>query len=203
MEAAHKVKYFYESPKNRFIAFLKEGKPWCVSRDRIWGSPLPIWVCKECNEKKLVATKKELREKAIELPDSDFELHKPWIDRIILKCDKCDGRMVREPFVMDVWHNSGASPYARFTEQEFNSLVPTNFLTEAVDQTRGWANSLLLEHVILSGKAEAPYEEFLFQGFEQEPWKCDGNQQTTTGTVSRYLTILLLVEMLTNRLYEF
>ncbi|MCJ7613255.1 class I tRNA ligase family protein, partial [Candidatus Bathyarchaeota archaeon] len=165
MEAAQKVKYFYDSPKNRFFAFLKEGKPWCISRDRVWGSPLPIWVCEKCGAKTLVASKQELREKALELPNQDFELHKPWIDRIILKCDSCGGRMVRESFVLDVWHNSGASPYARFTDQEFKELVPTNFLTEAVDQTRGWANSLLLEHVIYTGKPEAPYEEFLFQGF--------------------------------------
>jgi isoleucyl-tRNA synthetase len=165
MEAAQKVKYFYESPKNRFFSFLKEGKPWCISRDRVWGSPLPIWVCEKCGEKTLVASKKELREKALELPNHDFELHKPWIDRIVLKCDKCGGRMIRESFVLDVWHNSGASPYARFTDQEFKELVPTHFLTEAVDQTRGWANSLLLEHIIYTGKPEAPYQEFLFQGF--------------------------------------
>ncbi len=85
MEAAQKVKYFYDSPKNRFFAFLKEGKPWCISRDRVWGSPLPIWVCEKCGTKTLVASKKELREKALELPDKDFELHKPWIDRIILE----------------------------------------------------------------------------------------------------------------------
>lgn len=165
MEAAQKVKYFYDSPKNRFFAFLKEGKPWCISRDRVWGSPLPIWVCEKCGSKTLVASKEELRAKALELPDKEFELHKPWIDRIILKCDECGGRMIREQFVLDVWHNSGASPYARFTEQEFSQFVPTNFLTEAVDQTRGWANSLLLEHVIFTGRPEAPYEEFLFQGF--------------------------------------
>jgi len=165
MEAAQKVKYFYDSPKNRFLAFLKEGKRWCISRDRIWGSPLPIWVCEECGAKTLVASKKELVEKALELPSKDFELHKPWIDRVILKCDKCSGRMIREHFVLDVWHNSGASPYARFTDEEFSKLVPTNFLTEAVDQTRGWGNSLLIEHIILTGKPEAPYEEFLFQGF--------------------------------------
>jgi isoleucyl-tRNA synthetase len=165
MEAAQKVKYFYDSPKNRFLAFLKEGKPWCISRDRIWGSPLPIWVCEKCEVKTLVASKKEIIDKALELPEKNFELHKPWIDRIILKCNECGGRMVREQFVLDVWHNSGASPYARFTDEEFSNLVPTNFLTEAIDQTRGWGNSLLLEHVILTGKPEAPYEEFLFQGF--------------------------------------
>ncbi len=165
MEAAHKVKYFFDSPKNRFLAFLKEGKRWCISRDRTWGSPLPIWVCEKCGAKTLVASKKELVEKALELPNKDFELHKPWIDRVILKCDSCGGRMQREHFVLDVWHNSGASPYARFTDEEFSKLVPVNFLTEAVDQTRGWANSLLLEHVIMTGKPVAPYEEFLFQGF--------------------------------------
>jgi isoleucyl-tRNA synthetase len=165
MEAAHKVKYFFDSPKNRFLAFLKEGKRWCISRDRTWGSPLPIWVCEKCGAKTLVASKKELVEKAIELPGKDFELHKPWIDRVILKCDSCSGRMQREHFVLDVWHNSGASPYARFTDEEFSKLIPANFLTEAVDQTRGWANSLLLEHVIMTGKPVAPYEEFLFQGF--------------------------------------
>jgi isoleucyl-tRNA synthetase len=165
VKAAQKVNYFYESPKNRFFAFLKEGKPWCISRDRVWGSPLPIWVCEECGSKTMVASKKELVEKSLELPSKDFELHKPWIDRVILKCEKCGGRMLREHFVLDVWHNSGASPYARFTDEEFGKFVPVNFLTEAVDQTRGWANSLLLEHVILTGKAEAPYEEFLFQGF--------------------------------------
>jgi len=165
MQAAKKVKYFYDSPKNRFFAFLKEGKPWCISRDRVWGSPLPIWVCEECGEKTLVASKQEIREKALDLPDQEFELHKPWIDRITLKCEKCGGKMLRESFVLDVWHNSGASPYARFTDEEFKTLVPTNFLTEAVDQTRGWANSLLLENVILTEKPQAPYEEFLFQGF--------------------------------------
>jgi isoleucyl-tRNA synthetase len=165
MEAAQKVNYFFDSPRNRFHAFLKEGKRWCISRDRVWGSPLPIWVCEKCGEKTLVASKQELIEKAVELPGKDFELHKPWIDRVILKCEKCGGRMLREHFVLDVWHNSGASPYARFTDKEFIKYVPVNFLTEAVDQTRGWANSLLLEHVILTGKPEAPYEEFLFQGF--------------------------------------
>jgi isoleucyl-tRNA synthetase len=165
MKAAQNVEYFFDSPKNRFHAFLKEGKRWCISRDRVWGSPLPIWVCKKCGEKTLVASKQELIEKALELPGKNFELHKPWIDCVILKCEKCGGRMVREHFVLDVWHNSGASPYARFTDEEFSKFVPVNFLTEAVDQTRGWANSLLLEHVILTGKAEAPYEEFLFQGF--------------------------------------
>jgi len=165
VEAAEKVGYFFEGPKNRFLAFLKERKPWCVSRDRVWGAPLPVWVCENCKHKVLVASKKELFEKALEKPSSDFELHKPWIDRIVLKCEKCGAKMKREPYVLDTWHNSGACPYARFTDNEFQKYVPTDFLVEAIDQTRGWANTLLLEHVLFTNKAEAPYKNYLFYGF--------------------------------------
>jgi isoleucyl-tRNA synthetase len=168
VEAAEKVNYFYEAPRNRFISFLKEGKPWCVSRERVWGAPLPVWKCEKCESKTIVTTKSELLERAIEKPKGHFELHKPWVDRITLKCEKCGGTMRREDFVLDTWHNSGASPYARFTEEEFKKYVPADYLTEAMDQTRGWANTLLLENVILTGKAEAPYKAFLFQGLTQD-----------------------------------
>jgi len=168
LQAAEKVDYFYDETKNRFIGFLKEGKPWCISRERVWGAPLPIWKCRECGAKTIVASKKELLEKALEKPKGEFELHKPWVDRITFKCEKCGGTMYREDFVLDTWHNSGASPYARFTDEEFAKYVPVDFLTEGVDQTRGWANSLLLEYVILSGKAESPYKAFLFQGLAQD-----------------------------------
>ena len=168
LEAAEKVNYFYESPKNRFISFLKEGKPWCISRERVWGAPLPIWKCEKCGAKTPVASKKELLEKAQEKPNSDFELHKPWVDRITLKCEKCGAKMRREDFVLDAWHNSGAAPYARFTDREFERYVPVDYLTEAMDQTRGWANTLLLEYVILTGKAESPYKAFLLQGLTQD-----------------------------------
>jgi len=168
VKAAEKVEYFYEAPKNRFLAFLKEGKPWCVSRERVWGAPLPVWVCQKCKHKTFVSSKKELLEKAMKKPKGHFELHKPWVDRVTLKCQRCGGEMKREPFVLDCWHNAGASPYARFTDEEFKTYVPVNFLTEGIDQTRGWANTLLLEHVILAGKAEAPYKAFLFQGLAQD-----------------------------------
>jgi isoleucyl-tRNA synthetase len=168
LEAAEKIEYFFDEPKNRFIAFLKEGKSWCISRERIWGTPLPVWACEKCGDKRLVASKAELIDAAQEKVPENFELHKPWVDRVTLKCGKCGGVMKREDFVLDTWHNSGASPYARFTDAEFERYVPTAFLTEGIDQTRGWANSLLLEYVILTGKAESPYKAFLFQGLTQD-----------------------------------
>jgi isoleucyl-tRNA synthetase len=168
LEAAEKVKYYYDSPKNRFIACLKEGKPWCVSRERVWGAPLPVWKCEECGAKTLVASKKELLEKAVEKPNGHFELHKPWVDQIFLKCQKCGGMMRREDYVLDTWHNSGASFFARFTNDQFKEYVPVDFLTEAIDQTRGWANRLLQEYVIFTGKAESPFKAFLFQGLTQD-----------------------------------
>jgi isoleucyl-tRNA synthetase len=168
LEAAEKVGYFFDEPKNRFLAFLREGKPWCISRERIWGTPLPMWTCEACNSKHLVASKNELISLSQEPIPDDFELHKPWVDRITLKCPKCGGTMRREDFVLDTWHNSGASPYARFTDEQVEEFVPADFLTEGIDQTRGWANSLLLEHIIRTGKAEAPYKAFLFQGLTQD-----------------------------------
>jgi len=168
LEAAEKVEYFYDEPKNRFLGFLKEGKPWCISRERIWGTPLPMWTCEKCNNKHLVANKKELLELAQEPIPTDFELHKPWVDRITLRCEKCEGTMRREDFVLDTWHNSGASPHARFSDEQEAAFVPAVFLTEGIDQTRGWANSLLLEYIILTGKPIAPYKAFLFQGLTQD-----------------------------------
>ena len=135
LEAAEKVEYFFEEPKNRFLGFLKEGKPWCISRERIWGTPLPIWACEKCGNKRIVGSKKELLENAQEAIPENFELHKPWVDRITFKCEKCGGVMHREDFVLDTWHNSGASPYARFTDEEVEKFVPTAFLTEGIDQT--------------------------------------------------------------------
>ncbi len=165
VNAAKKVNYFFVPPQNRFIGLIKEKVPWCISRDRVWGTPLPIWVCSKCNEKIGLFSRSEIIDNAIKLPDGhNFELHRPWIDKVIIKCPKCGGSAHREHFVLDTWHNSGAAPFASFTDEEYEKLVPTEFLTEGIDQTRGWAYTLLIEHLILTGKTEAPYKAFLFQG---------------------------------------
>jgi isoleucyl-tRNA synthetase len=163
VDAAQKVDYFFEQPKNRFIEIIKEQHPWCISRERVWGTPLPIWSCGKCGHKEPLFSRAEIVKRAVELPDGpDFELHRPWIDRIKIKCEKCGAEAHRESFVLDTWHNSGAAPYASLTDQEYSDLIPASLLTEGIDQTRGWAYTLLMEGVIMSG--QAPFRSFLFQG---------------------------------------
>jgi isoleucyl-tRNA synthetase len=170
IDAAQNVEYFFEQPKNRFIEFIRESPPWCISRERIWGTPLPIWVCSECGEKNPLFSREEIVENALELPDGrDFELHRPWIDRIVVKCKKCGGKAYREPFVLDTWHNSGSAPYSSMTDDEYSELIPVPFLTEGIDQTRGWAYTLLVLNVIMKDRPEPPYKSFLFQGHVLDP----------------------------------
>jgi len=165
LTAALKVEYFYDAPKNRYLEIIKEKVPWCVSRERIWGAPLPIWACTQCSHKVGLFTRKEIVNKAQSLPDGqNFELHRPQIDRVEIKCEKCGSRMEREPFVLDTWHNSGAAPYASLEDEEYFKLIPAAFMTEGIDQTRGWAYTLLMQNVILTGTPIAPFKSFLFQG---------------------------------------
>jgi len=164
-DAANNVEYFYDPPQNRFLEIIKEKVPWCITRERLWGTPLPIWACSKCGHKEYLFSRDEIVEKASNLPDGpDFVLHRPEIDRIKINCEKCNTDMQREPFVLDTWHNSGAAPYASLTNSEYQETIPALFLTEGIDQTRGWAYTLLIENVILSLSPVAPYRSFLFQG---------------------------------------
>lgn len=165
VDAAANVEYYYDPPRNRFIEIVKEKRPWCISRERVWGTPLPIWKCDNCHEKVGIFSRNEIVAQAKSLPDGpNFELHRPWIDRIVIPCPKCGTDMKREPFVLDTWHNSGAAPFAANTDKEYHDYVPVPFLTEGIDQTRGWAYSLLVENVILTMRDQSPYEAFLFMG---------------------------------------
>jgi isoleucyl-tRNA synthetase len=166
IEAAEGVNYFFEQPKNRFLGIIKEKHPWCISRERFWGCPLPIWDCKDCEKKTPLFSRKEIVDASSKLPDGpDFELHRPWIDNVIVKCSNCGSENTkREEYVLDTWHNSGSAPFSSLTNEEYSSGIPSPFLTEGIDQTRGWAYTLLIENVILNNAATSPYKSFLFHG---------------------------------------
>ena len=166
INAAEKVEYFFEQPKNRFLGIIKEKHPWCISRERFWGCPLPVWNCSECGNRDWFFSRKEIVGAASELPDGpDFELHRPWIDNVVIKCTKCSStKTKREPYVIDTWHNSGSAPYSSLTDEVYSKFIPAPFLTEGIDQTRGWAYTLLIENVILNNAPVSPYNSFLFHG---------------------------------------
>jgi len=178
IKAAENVEYFFDPPKNRFLEIIKDKHPWCISRERIWGCPLPRWTCKNCGDHKWFFSRAEIVNEATELPDGpNFELHKPWIDKITIKCKKCGAKMEREQFVLDTWHNSGAAPYASLTDADYNEYIPATFLTEGIDQTRGWAYTLLMENVIYNNKPVAPFKSFLFHGHVLDK---NGNKMSKT-----------------------
>ncbi len=166
IDAAESVEYYFEQPKNRFLGIIKEKHPWCISRERVWGCPLPVWSCEECNERNWFFSRDDIVKAADDLPDGpDFELHRPWIDNITIKCKKCGStKTKREEYVLDTWHNSGSAPYSSLTDDEYAKEIPAPFFTEGIDQTRGWAYTLLIENVILNNDPTPPYKAFLFQG---------------------------------------
>lgn len=166
IEAAENVEYFFDQPKNRFLGIIKEKHPWCISRERFWGCPLPAWNCRDCKNRDWFYSRQEIVNAAAELPDGEnFELHRPWIDNVKIKCTKCGSTNTqREQYVLDTWHNSGSAPFSSLTDEAYTESIPAPFFTEGIDQTRGWAYTLLIENVILNNAPVSPYKSFLFQG---------------------------------------
>ncbi|NAT11058.1 isoleucine--tRNA ligase [ANME-1 cluster archaeon AG-394-G06] len=129
----------------RFGNFLDNIEDWALSRERFWGTPLNIWICANCGKEFCVGSVKELKERAKNSVSSD--LHRPYIDDVVFECEDCSGEMRRVEDVIDCWYDSGAAPFAQwhypFEKDEFERNFPADFITEAIDQTRGWFYSLL------------------------------------------------------------
>ena len=156
--------------KGRFGDWLENVQDWGISRNRYWGTPLNIWEC-GCGHMESVGSRAELAEKSNNPKAAEVELHRPYIDEVTLICPKCGGTMKRVPEVIDCWFDSGAMPFAQhhypFENQElFRQQFPADFISEAVDQTRGWFYSLLAESTILFN--QAPYKNVIVLGHVQD-----------------------------------
>jgi isoleucyl-tRNA synthetase len=154
----------------RFGAWLENVQDWGISRNRYWGTPLNIWQCEDCGDMMSIGSIEELKEKSENCPDN-IELHRPYIDAVTCKCGKCGGTMKRVPEVIDCWFDSGSMPFAQhhypFENKElFEQQFPAKFISEAVDQTRGWFYSLLAISTLLFNKA--PYENVIVLGHVQD-----------------------------------
>ncbi len=155
--------------KGRFGNWLENIQDWAISRNRYWGTPLNIWEC-ECGHKHCVGSVAELKEMSDNCPDEP-ELHRPYIDEVTIKCPECGGVMHRVPEVLDCWFDSGSMPFAQhhypFENKElFEDQFPADFISEAVDQTRGWFHSLMAISTLLFNKA--PYKNVIVLGHVQD-----------------------------------
>ncbi len=159
-----KINWYPEHIKNgRFGDWLRNNVDWAISRERYWGTPLPVWKCASCDSYTCVGSREQIRELAVDSDavDALTDYHRPYIDRIELKCGGCGGTMKRAPEVMDCWLDAGAMPYAQWhypheNRETFAKSFPADYICEAVDQTRGWFYTLHAEAVLLHRVEQVP-----------------------------------------------
>ena len=156
--------------EGRMGNFLENVIDWGLSRERYWGTPLPVWRC-ECGHIHVIGSRQELREMAISDPGADIELHRPYIDAVTIRCPECGGEMHRVKEVIDCWYDSGSMPFAQWhypfeNKEEFEANFPANFISEAIDQTRGWFYTLEAISTLLFDRA--PIQNVIVLGHVQD-----------------------------------
>jgi len=208
IDAIKRVEIIPEWGYDRFINWLNELRDWVISRQRYWGIPIPIWMCSGCGHYVVVSGLKDLERYGADVSKVK-DLHRPWIDRVTFKCEKCGDVMKRVEDVMDVWFDSGVSFFASLgypmKENPFKDLYPVDFITEGHDQVRGWFFSLLRAGVI--GFGESPYKRVVIHGFVldekgREMHKSLGNYVAPTEVIERFGRDVLRYGVLQHTIWE-
>lgn len=179
--------------EKRFGNWLLNMNDWAISRNRYWGTPLPLWRC-SCGHMEMIGSRKELVAKSIEETDESIDLHRPYVDNVHITCPDCGKEMSRVKEVIDCWFDSGSMPFAQYhypfeNKELFEEQFPANFICEGIDQTRGWFYTLLLISTFVTGKA--PYKnvlvnDLLLDKFGKKMSKSKGNIVEPFTTMKKY-----------------